>query len=132
MAVARRPPHRERAANSQLVLKTWFSACAASLRLVALRNLPQNATASTPYFKFYLAHRRHSGLSSNRMNLSPFTKDFRGEGHFNESYNYFSCSLRRAFKLAKATNYTLSTPIVNQLRSSLFETLSASVSASGL
>ena len=28
---------------------------------------------------------RHSGFSSPRINLSPFTKDFRGEEHYNES-----------------------------------------------
>ena len=27
----------------------------------------------------------HSGFSSPRINLSPFTKDFRGEEHYNES-----------------------------------------------
>ena len=34
---------------------------------------------------------RISGFSSQRINLSPFTKDFRGEEQINESNLYFSC-----------------------------------------
>ena len=35
-------------------------------------------------------------LFNPRINLSPFTKDFRGEEHYNESIDYFlrSCSCR--------------------------------------
>ena len=39
----------------------------------------------------YLPINLHSGFSSiQRENLSPFTKDFRGEEHYNESIDYFS------------------------------------------
>ena len=34
---------------------------------------------------------RYSGFSSHRINLSPFTKDFRGEEQNNESKDYFLC-----------------------------------------
>ena len=36
-----------------------------------------------------MAHIQHSGFSSPRINLSPFTKDFRGEEHYNESIDLF-------------------------------------------
>ena len=37
-------------------------------------------------FKYSIIHAiQYSGFSSLRINLSPFTKDFRGEEHYNES-----------------------------------------------
>ena len=33
----------------------------------------------------------NSGFSSQRIHLSPITKDFRGEEQNNESKDYFSC-----------------------------------------
>ena len=36
---------------------------------------------------------RYSGFSSHRINLSPFTKDFRGEEQYNESIIIFVVSL---------------------------------------
>ena len=43
-------------------------------RLGEARTNPGNLTVNR-------ALAEHSGFSSSRLNLSPFTKDFRGEGH---------------------------------------------------
>ena len=58
----------------------------ADVMLICKRVFSNNNAAISLVFNCCL----HSGFSSQRINLSPFTKDFRGEEQYNESNDYFS------------------------------------------
>ena len=71
----------------------------AKLSFMASQELPGTAILSRSNFRYKhkMLKPRYSGLTSQRVNLSPFTKDFREVGHCNESL-VISCICRHVLQ----------------------------------
>ena len=70
-----------------LELRTW---CAGAQRINVNPTCESESSSTDLYYVQFVSH---SGFPSSRINLSPFTKDFRGGEQLNESVDQFFCRL---------------------------------------